>query len=589
MDHRLDATQGPAEPALSTKQDVETGAVEASAPSSEFPNKKSRRSFLATLGSVAASFGFATRAEAGVVKPLPGYSAGRPAPLRGSQIFTWKPGKERGIKAFNIRMRAARPLFNAFVPGHPQNKDEKTYDNRIGSFSKGLPHNLLGEVDTLAYDALIQALKSGKPHVFDQIPQGGTLKLVSPQACNALQLSGRDAWFTVMAPAPTFASAEMAAEVGELYWQSLLRDVPFSLYSTHPLAGEACADLSSFSDFRGPKAGDVVIPDTLFRGIRPGDLNGPFVSQFLLLNYDDGSSPRDQRNRVRMPGIDYMRGYNDWLNIQRGVEPASGPIFDPTPRFIRNGRDLCSWVHSDYVFQAGLRAGLVLLGFGRAALADSNPYKFSINQDGFATFGGPDLLGIMAHVAALSLKACWFQKWHVHRRLRPEAFGGRVHNHLVGNANYPIHPDLFESTALDRVMAASGTYLLPQAYPEGSPAHPAYPAGHATFSAASITILKALFNEDFLIPNPVVPTTDGLALVPYNDQPLTVGGELNKLASNIAMGRNFAGIHWRTDMTESQLLGEEIAIRYLREVKGIYNEKFPGFSFTRFDGTPISI
>jgi hypothetical protein len=28
---------------------------------------------------------------------------------------------------------------------------------------------------------------------------------------------------------------------------------------------------------------------------------------------------------------------------------------------------------------------------------------------------------------------------------------------------------------------------------------------------------------------------------------LTVGGELDKLAGNVSYGRNFAGIHWRSD------------------------------------------
>jgi hypothetical protein len=69
---------------------------------------------------------------------------------------------------------------------------------------------------------------------------------------------------------------------------------------------------------------------------------------------------------------------------------------------------------------------------------------------------------------------------------------------------------------------------------------------------------------------------------------LTVGGELNKLAANIALGRNAGGVHWRSDYTESLRLGEEIAIGLLREQKLTYNEHH-SFSFTRFDGTAITI
>src|SRR5262249_38815378 len=102
-------------------------------------------------------------------------------------------------------------------------------------------------------------------------------------------------------------------------------------------------------------------------------------------------------------------------------------------------------------------------------------------------------------------------------------------------------------------------------------------------------ILKAMFDESFIIPNPVVPTPDGLTLVPYAGPPLTVGGELNKLAANVAMGRNFAGIHWRSDYTESLKLGEAVAIGLLRDQRLTYKEDFHGFTFTKFDGTKITV
>src|SRR5258706_11515936 len=100
-----------------------------------------------------------------------------------------------------------------------------------------------------------------------------------------------------------------------------------------------------------------------------------------------------------------------------------------------------------------------------------------------------------------------------------------------------------------------GSYLLPMAFPEGSPLHPSYGAGHATVAGACVTILKAWFDESFIIPNPAQATPDGLSLVPYTGQLLTVGGELNKLAFNVAVGRNMAGIHWRSDAAASLRLG----------------------------------
>jgi hypothetical protein len=77
--------------------------------------------------------------------------------------------------------------------------------------------------------------------------------------------------------------------------------------------------------------------------------------------------------------------------------------------------------------------------------------------------------------------------------------------------------------------------------------------------------------------------------VAYTGAPLTVGGELNKLASNIAIGRDFAGVHYRSDGVEGIKLGEAIAISILRDTATLYNEVFPGFSLTKYDGTPITI
>jgi hypothetical protein len=102
--------------------------------------------------------------------------------------------------------------------------------------------------------------------------------------------------------------------------------------------------------------------------------------------------------------------------------------------------------------------------------------------------------------------------------------------------------------------------------------------------------LKAWFNENTVIQNPVVPDADGINLIPYSgSENLTVGGELNKMASNVALGRNAAGVHWRSDATESILLGEAVAIALLQDQRGCYNEHFNGFSLTKFDGTIVTV
>jgi hypothetical protein len=178
-----------------------------------------------------------------------------------------------------------------------------------------------------------------------------------------------------------------------------------------------------------------------------------------------------------------------------------------------------------------------------------NPYG-TTKQDAFSTWGSPHILSLVTEVATRALKAVWCQKRCVRRRMRPEAFGGLVRKVQTGAAACPIDAEILDSAALAAVFSKYGSYLLPQAYPEGAPLHPSYGAGHATVAGACATILKAWFDESFVIPDPVVPNSGGATLVAYTGPDagsLTIGGELNKVAANIDMGRNFTGIHWRTD------------------------------------------
>ncbi len=481
---------------------------------------------------------------------------------------------------------------------HPPNQDENLYPNKLGSYSKGLPHNVDGTVVASAYAALVQALNSGRPADFDAIPLGGTRGLTNPQAGLAFDMQGPDAHALVQPPAPAFASREQAAEISENYWMALLRDVPHSQYAGNPIANAAAADLTLYgSDFKGPKTGGAVTTATLFRGLTPGDRVGPYLSQFFYQDCNFGANKIEQKIRTTLPGINYMTDFPTWLAVQRGIaQPADA--FDPVPRYMRNGRDIGQWVHIDVLFQGYFQAFLVLAGAG-APFDDGNPYNNNPSQIGFGTFGGPHIATLLCEVSTRALKAVWFQKWFVHRRLRPEVQAERVHRTLYDGAGYPVHPEILasfsDSNRLKGFMPA-GNALLPMAFPEGSPTHPAYGAGHATVAGACVTILKAWFKESTRLVDinlePLQPTDDGLSLVPYvgsDAGDLTVGGELNKIAANVALGRNTAGVHWRSDATESMKLGEQIAIGILRDQRSCYNEVFNGFSLTKFDGSTTTV
>lgn len=584
-----------------------------------------RRRFLGQVGALA------TVATSTVLLPEELRAA---APLDDEELVSVS-GVERAEKAYQIRMQAALHQRMKPVGEHATNGDELRYSNRIGNFSKGLPHNQLGEVDPIAYSALLKAIKSGDPNDFNQIPMGGDALLKNPQAGLTYQLMGMDPAQCYQPPPPAFASAEIAAEIAENYWMALTRDVHFLEYETNPLTNAAAIDLARFSDFRGPRYispalrapivkingenGEVIevdpsnqfswhtnsfagqtptrnrltafplTPGVLFRGLTPGDLAGPLVSQFLWKEIPYGVQTIPQRMRTPIPGDNYLTRYDDWLFAQNSRGHLNYPNrYDVTRRYIRNGRDLGEWVHIDVLFQAYFNAALTLLGMN-APVDEANPYARSANQCGFGSFGNPHIQSLVCAVASTALQTVWYQKWIVHRRLRPEAFAGRIHNHVLGKASYPINPQILNSMALHETHRQYGSYLLPIAFAEGSPSHPAYGAGHATVAGACVTVLKAWFDESWEIPDPVIPSADGLSLLPWRGGALTVGGELNKLASNVALGRNMAGVHWRSDATQSLKLGEDIAINYLTDLKTCFNERFDGFTLTKFDGQRIRI
>jgi hypothetical protein len=102
-------------------------------------------------------------------------------------------------------------------------------------------------------------------------------------------------------------------------------------------------------------------------------------------------------------------------------------------------------------------------------------------------------------------------------------------------------------------------------------------------------VLKIIFDANFVIPYPVMPSDDGLSLVPFSGPPLTVNGELSKLAFNISFGHGIhAGIHFRSSTQSSILMGEQVALSVLQDRARSYNEPF-NITITKFDGTQVTI
>jgi hypothetical protein len=519
-----------------------------------------------------------------------------------------------GIGAFTLRFgTATAEVVKTGSITHPANNDLVNFPDGLGSHSKALLQNSPGIVDPGSFTAFLEAcgVKNGMvaPGDFENasIVRGGTAKLNGPRGAFAWQQVGKDSQGygdPLVPPAPALDSIEYAIELVELYWASLLRDVPFEEYPNNPVAKAAAAELSDLAlanpgKYAGPiDSSGRVTPELLFRGglnLKPnyfeGETTGPYLSQFCLIPTTLGRNALDQKITTYAPAQDFMITPAEWFNIQNGKPPTSAAVFDSTPRLMRCGRDCAAYTEVDELYQAYLIGYLVAKTVGLPT-NPGNPYLVYTNDQPFGTFGGPDISATLGAVARAAINAVWYQKWQVHLRHRPEAGGGVVQllktNALTGadKAKLKNLDIVLNSNALRMSFARNGSYLLSQAFPEGSPTHPAYPTGHGTVAGACITVLKFFYNGDAPFTYCVAPSSDGLSLVPYNGPgPLTVNGELHKLAHNISFGHGVhAGIHWRSDTDYSIFLGEQVAIDFLTDQMYSYQENFD-VEITRIDGS----
>lgn len=567
-------------------------------------SKLSRRNFVK---------GVATATAVAATVPLQPLLGGKESQAEAS-VGTYKSGP-RARSCFDYRTNAARDQ-RIDIGILPDNGDKARFTDHSGLWHKSVLHDDLEIVNEKAWQEFTTALSSGNFDDFQNITMGNpggtnfTGTLNGPMGSYAFDLEGLDSHATNVPPSPSVTSAQEAAETVEHYWGALLRDVAFIDYPNHPLVAQAVDDMNKLSFLRTGSAEAPpfpVTPQNLFRGQTvqgDGNVHGPFISQFMMQPTFYGAQPLSQQLQDFVPGQNFLTDVEEFKRIQNGHVPAFNVAIDSQFRFIHAGHSLSAYTHVDALHQAYFTAALVLLGLG-APLNPGNPYNESSSQHGFGTLGGPDALGTISEMATRALKGVWFHKWVVNLRHRPENYGALVHAALTKRTPFPqaagsLHQDIFNSAALDIVKDKFGTFLLPQAFPEGAPAHPCYPTGHGTVGGACITAVKFFFdgnqpirplllaaNSDVMQPN-----SDGTALVPYTGadrDSLTINGELLKLAWNVTTGHGIhSGIHFRTSNFWSINLGEQIALSVLQDRAKGYAEPF-NIDITKVDGTLATI
>jgi hypothetical protein len=268
----------------------------------------------------------------------------------------------RASNAFLLREIAAQVQSQRPMASTATNGDEALYPNLIATYGKGFLHSQLGEVNVADYQTMTYAISTQRHADFTNIQLGYGRKFVDIEAAFAYELEGGDPHTFGLPLPPAFSSAQAAADMVELYWQALARDVPFAQWGTSPIVQRAAAELNTLSGYQGPRdANGQVSTASVFRGTFPGCLTGPYISQYLLQTIYFGSTPREQMYRTGVVGADYMTDYSEWLVLVSGLPPFRTEVFNPTFLYTRSGRELAQYVHYDFLSQTFLQAALILL------------------------------------------------------------------------------------------------------------------------------------------------------------------------------------------------------------------------------------
>lgn len=401
-------------------------------------------------------------------------------------------------------------------------------------------------------------------------------------------------------------------EMIEVYEKGLLKDTSF--IDIQNGGGDSMRAVQSMNNYlsnngyTGPvdPITNLVTPKVLFRGIAKDVLIGPYVSQYLVVPYKYNGIDIVQQYPVEDDVTDTINPTN-YLDIQKGIVGGS-PNFSGDSKYAYNGRVLGSIVHRDPLHWAYWNAAIISLQNSNIGLE----YNGNDVTSAWTDQGPPDLLSSIGDIALGALRVAWNSKYNIGLKLRPEVMAHHIDKIIDGSFTGgpfdTVNGFLSDGQAtLDAVLAkntilGNANHLLLLQYPEGSPTHPAYPAGHAVVAGACCTVLKALLkthdsNDDPLSwPDTPQHSLDGDSLINYTESDagdLTITGEVNKLAANMSIGRNIAGVHYRADGDRGMELGENFAIRYLQAKLEYYISTYNGmiteFKLEKFNGEYIQI
>ena len=510
--------------------------------------------------------------------------------------------------------------------------------NFRGVYSKGFVGHTGGTVASgpigpppIPYRAFAEAIRNKDLNTVNAIGAQNP-RLVDPYCLFDVEYEGLyRASFTIpIAPGPYSAQAQ--AEMLEVYSMALLRD--YHLILLDPSDGRyGTLSTSEWNDaknrmntiitqlnaynqplgnpLQAPVNGSGFIQNNLlYRGRTTGDLKGPYISQLFYYSAFPGNMYINQNylvadisfNSNDVSGTSFNNTPSTFANIWNGG--TVGPTGDYALRYLSTIRDVAIYINKDEVWQPFFIAVSALLDRGIPTGFFTKSRKAGTSR--FINLGPVDLWGLMVKAMKQAMNATWVWKWQ-QLRLRPEEMAYQIN--LSQNFGYTL--DFSQNFLNNQILtnstygisgANSGQFILPLTYSNGSPCHPAYPAGHATIAGSLATVVKAYFNCDGLIEG-YVPKVSTLPYNVFSGTQLelyrtgSTGGptgffriddEVDKMASNCSFSRAMGGVHYRSDCEAGLNIGENVAIAVLQQEVFKYDDEV-NFRFRKRDGTIVNI
>lgn len=476
--------------------------------------------------------------------------------------------------------------------GHPETVDDDDYV--YDKYQKGLDSDEAWRVPQSHWYEMADSIR-GDPEssTYDRgitATLGGGRQPIEPMAGWQYSDTGLDSWMTTMPEPPQWGSDRMAAEIAQCYWMAHFRDSQLE-----DLQSEA--DNSSYDQtitgIQSNVSEDLGWDTTTnpFRSSFPGVNEGPYISQFLSHGGGFGNFTYEPTINP-LPTNDYLTSSTEVQNVITGQSESSSEPFgqgpaervedETTERWVSTPRDLASMVRDEPSYHHYYAAALQLLDWEAPPSTDLPFVELDNNSDNsqpYIKYGGAGILDLLARVAGNALDAAWHHKWLVHLRARPEKYAAALEEDGVSS-----HAPSW--LASDPSVGLFSNEYLPQAYPEGAPAHPAYPSGHSTIAGACVTALKIFFDAEANFSeldqdrygeagDSTVEEAHKINLngdnVDYSnrytgDYDPTIAQELHKLADNVGIGRIWAGVHYWSDHYYGMRLGEQVALATVMDV-----------------------